>query len=460
MAPESQIVLPVSSLAHDGRGIGFLPAPEGKKGKAVFISGALPGQTIACQPIKEKKNYIEASLSEIINEDGSLLAPICPHATVCGGCSLQRLPYEKQIYWKENLAKSAFTRVGGFSEDLINRSWRGCQPSPFLAGFRNRVTLAFGRDENGLALGFRAGASHAVFNLKACALAPPSIQPIISSCRDLAASSPAFADGYPRFLILRQTRTLADPALAWHALLITGKGDNDRRKAARKLGESLLARNPGLASFIHEERRANDYWARGDQRIAILGNAGSPPALELGGKIFEIDPASFFQVNSQAAEILAAKAEELYDRKTGGSLLDVYCGVGAPGQLLEADSCLGIEADKKAIACARANAKRYNLRNWRYDAGEAANALSRLAKKGEAWQTALLDPPRQGMSEKAIAALLKIAPERLIYVSCNPVTMARDIKALSGAYTLEGLHGIDMFPHTPHSECVGILTRP
>lgn len=453
--------LPVSELAHDGRGIGFLPDAAGR-GMAVFVLGALPGQTVSCEVIRAKNNYLEAVAVNILEEDGSLVQPLCAHASACGGCPLQRMSYERQLFWKEKLARAAFLRLGALTEESLAEIWSKPEPSPLLSGYRNKITLAFGEDQHGKkALGFRARKSHCITDLRSCILMEPEALAIVEAARLLTRTRFPFPAGYLRFLILRRMRSLSDPVMRWHALMLTSAGSRAQKKLVRDFGMEMLAANTGLAGFIHEERSTPDRVARGEKRIFAIGKQADGLAMELGGRVFGLDATSFFQVNGSAANLLVRQVAALDHQD--GPLLDIYSGVGAPGQLLAAnhESCLGLELDPAAVRHANSNARRAGLVNWRYEAGDATKKLDklRLSRKTGIWPTVLVDPPRDGLTAQATWGLLQLAPGQIIYVSCNATTMARDARALAPHYRIAALRSVDMFPHTQQLECVGLFER-
>jgi len=240
------------------------------------------------------------------------------------------------------------------------------------------------------------------------------------------------------------------------------------------MGRELLDAFPCVQAFVHEERATPDALVAGERRVLCLdrrGEAlpddGAPLYLPLGGRWFGLDPASFFQVNSRAAELLAATAVEmllsLRPDATPRRLLDVYCGAGAPGLLAAGhfDEVLGMEYDRRAVLLAERNARRFGFGNCRYEVGDAARLLTALAREHGPghWDHALLDPPRGGVAPEALEALLHLAPERLVYISCNPATLARDARALSADYELMQVTPLDLFPHSPHVESVSCWQR-
>lgn len=505
--------LTLDGLAHDGRAIGRLKDPERpqERGLTVFVAGALPGQTVRCRITARKPRFLEAALLEVLRPAPDAVPPLCPHAgggsasgrgdglaaqtTACGGCALQSMPYARQLEWKARLAHTALTRIGGLQAGLLERVWEGVQPSPDLVGFRNRMAFAFGASNAGdLALGQRCRGGAEVVATPSCALLPAGGMELLAEARAAAAESGLTAwraperrrgngpgaHGFWRFLTLRQGRLPGEELPRWWVLCLTSPGNQRERAIVRALGERLLGMGSScrLGGFLHEERARPDALAAGERRVLCLDAAGvaTPKAatlhLPLGGRDFALDAASFFQVNTSGAELLARTVTDMAGNATGRGLLDIYCGVGAPGQLLAArfDAVLGMESDDRAVAMARRNAASAGLKGCRYEAGDAGTLLRRLAATapqpgapgGHAappWDMALVDPPRGGLAPHALDALLKLAPERILYVSCNPATLARDATRLTTRYRLERLSAVDLFPHTPHLECCALWQR-
>lgn len=458
--------LKITSLAHDGRGIGFVESAGQGRGLAVFVANALPGEIIRCQLSKRARNYLEGQKLATLTTTFTPEQPHCAHGQACGACPLQPLPYPSQLFWKETLLKDSMLRVGKFAEGQLNDCWQGLAPAPLLRGFRNKITLAFGKTETGAAaLGMRRRNSHLVTPIKACALIDSSAQAIIANCEKLALASnlPVYAgDGFWRFVTLRRARTLDSPANRWNALILTSPGTSQERQKAQKLAEQLLELQPQLLSVSHWERKAKDLLATGQKRVfGSSKSAHATLALEAGGELFGINDNSFFQVNDSAASLLVEKIRQL-DSATAGPLLDLYCGVGAPGQLLakQHDSCLGMEIDQNAIKYARSNASLHGLSHWRYQACDVPTALAAFAPQDlRKFVTILLDPPRSGLGNETTQKITELRAEKLLYISCNPVTFARDSLILKSKFQLQRLAAVDMFPHTPHLECCSLWSR-
>lgn len=537
----THLTLDITALSHDGRGIARL-TPENdrtSKGTVVFVANALPGQRVNARVLRRKSSFIDAETESLIQRAPEAVDPICPHHAECGGCPLQTMPYAQQLYWKRTLAVDALTRIGKFDRELIEAMLPPVTGSPALARFRNKMEFAFGHDAHGgtgLKLGLRRRNGRDVVEVPHCALMPSEAFQIVSMVGKLAADSglaayaaPDARQGQPfrptqgqqrqgrrggfarraprdhaipvhetvdygfwRFFVLRRGLAADMRTPRWWALCITSPGDAAQRAAVRMLGREVLAAFPQLAAFIHEERATTDAFAFGEERVQTLDDTGreNPSAarlfLPLAGMNFTLDAASFFQVNTGGAQVLAHAAQRMLlpcspaasqQNARPQGLLDLYCGAGAPGLLLARNysALLGLEQDSRAVKLAAINAQTNDINHCRYEAGDAVHRLEHLATLEPAtrWQAtgfdasanapqaadALADPPRAGLSPRALDALVQIAPERILYISCNPATLARDAAQLRNKYSLEQLEAVDLFPHTPHLECLSLWRR-
>ena len=558
-ATTSLITVDITALSHDGRGIARLaPADDQGGGTVVFVAHALPGQRVLARVTRRKASFIEAEKHELLREAPQAATPICAHHAECGGCPLQTMPYEQQLLWKRTIALDALSRIGGLDRSALDSMMGPVAASPAQTGFRNKMEFAFGLDSaqgDELRLGLRRRNGRDVVAVPGCALMPAEALSMVNTFGKLAAqsglapyippharaatrpdtrSSTARGDrrdrrggqarrtashyyvprqedadlGFWRFFVLRRGLAADLRTPRWWALCITSPGDKQQQATVRALGRELLTAFPQLACFIHEERTSADAFAFGEKRVQTLDATGRENAaaarlfLPLSKTFFALDAASFFQVNTAAAQVLARTAKTMLAPATSQTspqrgLLDLYCGVGAPGLLLAADyaALLGLEQDAKAVRLAKSNAVGLGQGHCHYEAGDAALRLERLAEwaPDEIWRTlsgpkhmdtacdtaetyladdfasqiasvpaitdALVDPPRAGLSPRALEALLRIAPERILYISCNPSTLARDAAQISKLYQLRGLAAVDLFPHTPHLECVSLWQR-
>ena len=491
-APQETFSCDILSLSHDGRGVA---RPQGQDGPVVFVSGALPGQQVRARVLRRKSRHVEADCVEVLRPAPDAVPPLCPHADACGGCPLQRMPYAAQLRAREELLRQTLRRIGGLDGSLVAAPLA----SPLTRGFRNKMEFAFGTDAGGrLLLGQRRRSGHGVVRVPECALMPSVVLRLVEQIETLAADSglPACTPpgrrgsrrphaGFWRLHWTEPQAPRADDAAAyadetrWRAalLLLTSPGDPAQRRSVRRIAETLLRDADCLTHIVHEERAAHDGQVRGERRILTLSNLlekNDSPLLRLPllGQCLELDIASFFQVNTAAAQLLAglavhavrgtlpADAEEALTPPAApspGSLLDLYCGAGAPGLLcVDTDAHLdGIEYDARATELAARNARALS-RQARYLAGDAVRLVRKLSADHE---VILADPPRAGMDAQVIATLEQQKASRLIYISCNPATLARDAAQLSRCWTPEVFQPVDLFPHTPHLECVSLWQR-
>lgn len=444
----------IASLTHDGRGIAFDKSAKGDRGKAVFIRGALPGQKVLAKAGDDHGSWREADLVEILDQGPNQSHPICPHAGECGGCPLQSMPYKDQSYWKQKILLDSMERIGGFDRDYLASVWQDLEPSPRTSEFRNKIELAFENNKIEPYPGMRKRGSHEVIPVEKCALVDAKANKIIKSFTEILHKT-KWPDDFWRFLVLRADQDEAG-LRRWRLIAISRPGSQEEYAKVRELAETLLEEEGDLHAFIYEIRKDKGKIARGEKRIFSIGKDKEPSSLSLplGGRKFKADVASFFQVNDGGSEKLAElvkKADSLCDTKTG--LLDVYCGVGAPGLLLAPhyNKYLGLELDPKAIEYAKTNAA--GLPQCQYEAGDAAKLVNKIPKKlAKSISTVLVDPPRSGLDRRVVNAILKLAPKNIIMVSCNPSTLARDAKLIGKDYELISLAGADLFPHTPHVE--------
>lgn len=476
------LTLDITALSSDGRGIARRPGE-----KVVFVSQALPGEQVEACVTQEKKSFCEAKVLRRLKPAENAVEPACPHQGECGGCPLMRMDYSDQLVWKQRFVQDALRKTGGLSDFPI----APIIASPAALGCRNRVELAIGKDDNGLLrLGMRRRTAHTIVPTPECALMDAEARAVLKKVeavlQDAALSvyeGPAATDrkrtpsrkadssqGFLRFcqirtgyvpdaLSLASASSLPAEKAVW-VILLTSKGTAEETLRLKSAAENLLKACPAVHAVLHEERYSNDLLTQGERRIFTLGREGcTDPALmlmPLDGRGYIIDAADFFQVNTEAAGKLARTAAA--QLPGCGSLLDLYCGSGAPGLNIAGREVWGIEYSKSAIRLARQNADRFSVAGH-YEAGDASKVLARPAfRKAEA-SVVLCDPPRAGLSQAVIDFILEKKAEHLLYVSCNPATLARDVKLLAPCYAPASITPVDLFPQTPHVETVCLLTR-
>ena len=441
------VTLDVETLVSDGRALGRL------SGLAVFVAGALPGQQIEARILRLKKRMAEAELIRVLQKAPEEQAPPCPHAEQCGGCPWQSLPYTHQLTWKTTLVRDALERVGKQKKPPLLEAL----PSPNIWHYRNKMEFAFGPSAEGTILGLRARSSHAVVRVPECQLQSPRAPRLAELVAGLLKPEPKLlARG--RFLVVREPQAGG----CFAELILSPASETAAQGAAlgKRLGEALHAVFPELSGFTLSIRKAQTDVAYGETTLYSETSLRET----IGGVSLELGHAAFFQVNTPAADLLYAEAGRFcaLDTYKAPVVWDVYSGIGSIGFSLYPHMphgrLTGIEAVSPAVDCARNNAQRLGFTKYRAEAGDAAHLLKRLVQQ-EHPDVVIVDPPRAGLDPEVIQSLLKAAPERLVYVSCNPATLARDIERLAPAYRLTAIRPVDLFPQTPHIETVSLLTR-
>lgn len=446
--PGQLLELDISALVSDGQGLGRV------SGVVVLVADALPGQTVRARVDRVKKSLAEATLVQVLKPSPDEQEPPCPHAGRCGGCSWQSLAYPRQLAWKERIVRDALERVGKIPDPPV----LPILASPQEWGYRNKMEFAFGPAEDGgpgggkKRLGLRERGSRALVEVTDCRLQSPLTMRILSAVRRLAGTS--FRDLPARFLVVREPQ-----AGGCFVELIAGPGC--AASAGAGFASALRAAVPEISGFALSERAAPSDVAYGERTLyaegGTLEESLGPVRLSLGHN-------AFFQVNTPAAGLLYAEAAKFAALRTSDHpvLWDVYGGVGSIGLYLAhagGVQVVGVEEMPGAVRLARANAKACGLKAYRVEQGDAKSVLGRLVKVGPRPDVVVVDPPRAGLEALVARQIAEAAPARLVYVSCNPATLARDVARLAPSFRLSAVRPVDLFPQTPHVEAVALLER-
>lgn len=484
--PGDLLELTVDGLAAGGRAVCR------HEGRVVFVAGGLPGQRVRARLTTVKRRFAEASLDEVLEASPHQAEPFCAHFGQCGGCSWQDLPYAEQLRWKERFVTDALGRIGGMRDANV----LPIMASPAERGFRNKMEFAFSHGGDGqLHLGLRRRGSRAVVDITECHLQTALTPRIVAAARELASQSglPAWddrnQDGFWRFLVIREPElgrgqeagcTTATPpqagtgeagqerpteATAQDApqrqcmvQVITGRHPGGTQAVAQ-LGEALRAAFPEVTGVVHSLRLDTEQVAYGERVLAVNGEA---VLLErLGDNELLLGPDSFFQTNTAATCLLYDEVRRMAGVTPETTVWDLYSGVGSIALHLARQSGMvrGFEITPEAVNDARANAARNGILNCSFVSGDVRASLKR-EKDGASPDVVVVDPPRAGLHEAVVEAIATRAPGRIVYVSCNPATLARDAALFAGhGYRLAEARPVDLFPHSPHVECVALLTR-
>lgn len=440
-----ELELAVTRLALGGRGVARA------SGLVVFVDGGLPGALVRARVTRVRKGFAEAEVLEVLTPSPEAVTPACRHADVCGGCPWQGLDYQAQLFWKREQVAETLARLGGLTDVTVHPTV--ASPQPFA--YRNKMEFAFaGKLHLGLHERRRPGR---VLDIEECLLMAPWAIQVVDFVREFCRETglPTYdartGKGVWRHLVLRESAATGKRLIH----LITGPA-RAAGDVAHGLGEALLARFPEVTGFVHSMRRAATAVAVGERQVFCLGE----PQLEetVGGTRLVVSPDAFLQTNTAAAGLLYDVVAEAAGSVPGGTAWDLYCGCGGITLRLAPHFGLvhGVEADPRAIEDAKASAILSGSDTCVFHARDAGQAMADLAQTAPA--VVVLDPPRSGAAPEVLAAILAAAPARVVYVSCNPATLARDLKILSDLYQVTAVTPVDLFPQTAHIECVAALT--
>ena len=374
---------------------------------------------------------------------------VCPVYRECGGCQLQIVPYEEQLRRKQEREEQLLGRFQKV-EQII-----GMQDPTH---YRNKVTAAFGEDRNKqIVSGIYQPNSHRIVPVDSCMIEDRISDEIIVDIRNMLpefrirAYQERNGSGWLRHVMIRSGFRTGE-------LMVVLVAASPAFKTQKPFLQELLKRHPEITTVVLNINSAFGPVVLGRQNRVLYGNGWIEDVL--CGHRFRISPRSFYQINPVQTEVLYGKAVEFAELRGTETVLDAYCGIGTIGITASdrAKQVVGIELNRDAVSDARINAKRNGIRNCWFSAGDAGEYMQQMAKEGMRPDVVFMDPPRAGSDRKFLSALLKTAPERIIYVSCDPETLARDLKILSeGSYSVQRIQPVDMFPFTSHVETVCCL---
>jgi len=446
---DQELELTIDRLAYGGNGVARL------NGFVVFVRRGLPGDTVRARVTKVQRRHAEALATEVLQPSPLRVDAPCQHYPACGGCRFQDLAYEAQAEAKASQVADALRRIGGLEEPPVEP----ILPAEQIFHYRNKLEYSFTQLEDGPTLGFhKAGRWDEVLEIERCWLTTDLGNAVRNTVREwaradrLVAYDQAEHSGYLRHLVVREGMNTGQVLVQ----LVTGLGE--RFDAGGFV--DALRRFPEVRS-IHWS--VNETAAEVTNLPTQLLWGEEAIEEELCGLRFRVRPNAFLQTNTRMAERIYELVREFAALGGQETVYDLYCGIGTIGLVLARDALTvwGIDVSEESIACALENAELNGIGNAAYFAGNVGQALEELRDRSGAPDVVVVDPPRAGLAGKALKRLGEIGAPRIVYVSCNPTTLAGDVKRLRGeyGYELRRAKPVDMFPHTPHVETVSLLQR-
>jgi 23S rRNA (uracil1939-C5)-methyltransferase len=438
----------IADLSHDGAGVGSL------RGFTLFVPDTVPGDLVEARITAINKGYAHALPVLIKQSSEYRTTPACQHFLCCGGCRLQHLKYSAQLLLKQKKVTEALRRLGQIGapvHPVIGMS------VPWI--YRNTVQVPVASDHGQLIAGFYEKRSHKAMDIVTCPIQHPACFKAVSATRDLlrelkiAPYDHKTGRGVMRHIICRYSFHNNEVLI----LLVT-KGE--KLPQATKLADKLRSRIDNLAGVVQNVNSQRNNSVLGERDILLWGK---PYLIEkLGGLSFHISPRSFFQINPAQSEVLLRKVVEFAGLSGKETVFDLYCGTGviACNLARHAKQVFGVESSPQAVADAKVNASLNCINNLKFFHGQAEELLPQLVHEGYRADIMVVNPPRKGCAETLLKTIIQSSPARIIYVSCDPATLARDLKLLnSGGYHTIEVQPVDMFPHTSHVETVVLMSR-
>lgn len=442
------IELEITGTTHDGSGVG-------RYGDiVVFVPRCAEGELVKAHILNVKKNLAFGKLTEIIKSSAERIKPDCGVFEKCGGCAYRHISYKEELRVKYTRVSDALKKIGGLSivpEEILE--------SPQICGYRNKAQFPVGYSSDGkITTGFFAPHSHRIVGCPGCMLQPPEFEDILHAAikfmtdYSVAPYDEKTGTGLVRHIFIRKAEATGQTAVTFVI-----NGDSVPHK--EQLVDEIKNVSPDITGIILNINKARTNVILGKKCVTLYG---SDRIIDiLGGVKFEISPLSFYQVNRKQAERLYTIAADFAQLSSGENLLDMYCGAGTIGLFMagRVKNVIGVEIVPQAIEDAKRNAQINGFSNARFICSDAGEAAKRLLSEDCRPDVVVLDPPRKGCDALTIDSVVSMSPKRIVYVSCDPATLARDLKIFGQkGYACEKIKPVDMFPRTPHVECVALMS--
>lgn len=448
-----ELIVDIISQGYSGEGVAKVEEYP------IFIKGGIQGEKVKIKITKANKNYAYGRVLEILESSEGRVIPRCEYYKLCGGCSLQHMDYETQINFKWDRVKDCIKRLGKLDDSLVEKPI-GMNEFPYR--YRNKVQLPVGMVNGGVVIGFYAERSHNIIDIDTCLIqdeVADRVRRITKRWIEENAISVYTVDGKVNKKGLIRHVMIRKGFKTNEVMVVLVSTDEDIPKI-EEYKEALIKEIDGLTSVVININNKDTNVILGEKCITIYGKDSIQDYI--GNLKFNISPLAFFQVNPIQVEALYNKALEFADLKGDEIVFDAYCGTGSITLFLsqKAKKVYGVEIIAPAIENAKVNAKINNIDNVEFFVGKSEEEIPKLIEKGVKADVIVVDPPRKGCDEALLNAIAESKVEKIVYVSCDPSTLGRDLKILTdlGYQTLK-VQPVDMFPQTPHVECVTLLQR-
>ncbi len=441
-----EIELYIEDFTSEGSGVGHF------EGIAVFVSGAAAGDKALVHIIKVKSTYAIGKCVKILKPSKTRIAPDCEYAGSCGGCAFRHISYEAETAMKKKRVEDAFQRIGG-----IDKKLDGFIAAENLTRYRNKAEYPVSFEKE-LKIGFYALHTHRIIDCRDCVLQPEIFADIVAVIRKwtvefgISIYNSETGNGLLRHIYIRQGTVSKEIMVC---LVINGERIPKEAELVKRLCEI-----PDIKSIVLNINRLNNNVILGEECKTVYG--ADCIYDELCGVKIRLSPLSFYQVNHAQAEKLYRKAAEYAQLDGSQTVLDMYCGAGTIGLSMadKAKNVIGVEIVEPAVRDAKINAGLNGIKNAQFYCADASQAAQMLKEQGIKPDVIVLDPPRKGCSAELVKTVSEMQPDRVVYVSCDPATLARDCKRFGEyGYTVEKLTAVDLFPRTVHCEAVALLTK-
>lgn len=444
-----QLEVKIEDVTHDGAGVAKVD------GYPLFIPNALPGETVRVRVVKTLKKYGFAKLLDIIEKSPDRVEAPCAVYPACGGCQIQHISYSAQLAQKQKTVRNVIDRIAKLPDVPVHPvkgmddPWR----------YRNKSQIPFDTEDGKVVAGFYKSKTHQIVDTDVCLIQTTEADDVMAMLKrklqqlGIETYDEKTHTGMLRHVVVRKARQTGQVMV----VLVTRHKKFPQKEAVVK---AICMELPNVTSIMQNVNTKDTNVIMGDETICLYGE--SVIIDKIGDTAFEISARSFYQVNPVQTEVLYSQALEYAGLTGSETVIDAYCGIGTISLFLakQAKEVYGVEIVPQAIEDAKRNAELNGIDNAHFEAGAAEEVIPKWYKEGKRFDVLMVDPPRKGCDEKLLETIIAYKPKKVVYVSCNPGTLARDLRILEdGGYRTKEVQPVDMFPHSGHVECVVLMSR-